>query len=89
VTEEFRVPEAARSCWLALEKGISAPTEIDVRLRDVRLQPIARLSVLQRYRLDPIPPLLEAVRGVHPRIYLNDRRIAQLRSAVTSSHQAL
>ncbi len=89
VTEEFRVPEAARSCWLALEKGTSAPTEIDVRLRDVRLQPIARLTVLQRYRLDPIPPSLEAVRGVHPRIYLNDRRIAQLRSAVTSSHQAL
>jgi len=89
VTEEFRVPEAARSCWLALEKGTSAPTEIDVRLRDVRLQPIARLSVLERYRLDPIPPSLEAVGGVHPRIDLNDRRIAQLRKAVATSHQAL
>ena len=89
MTEEFRVPEAARSCWLALEKGTSAPTEIDVRLRDVRLQPIARLSVLERYRLDPIPPSVEAVGGVHPRIDLNDRRIAQLRKAVTTSHQAL
>ena len=45
--------------------------------------------MLERYRLDPIPPSLEAVRGVHPRIDLNDRRIAQLRKAVATSYQAL
>ena len=82
LTSEFQVPAAARSCWLAMEKGTSRPTEIDARLRDVRLQPIAGLTALLRYRLDPIPANLEAVRGVHPRIYLNDRRIA----AATRSH---
>ena len=45
--------------------------------------------VFQPYRLDPIPPSLEAVRGLNPRIDLNDRRIAQLRKAFTTSHQAL
>ena len=85
VTEEFRVPEARDPAgwhWHKCDDRDRCPT------RDVRLQPIARLSELQRYRLDPSRPA-GAVRGVHPRIYLNDRRIAQLRRAVTSSHQAL
>ncbi len=89
LTSEFQVPAAARFCWLALEKGTNAPTEIDARLRDIRLQPIAGLTALLRYRLDPRPAKLEAVRGVHPRIYLNDRRIAQLRAAISSSHEEL
>ena len=38
---------------------------------------------------DPIPPSLSALRGVHPRIYLNDVRIVRLRKDVATSHQAL
>ncbi len=86
LTGEFKVPEGTRACWLALEKGTSAPTEIDATLRDVRLEPITRFTALERYRLKPIPPTLEALRGVHPRLYLNERRVAELRKALSTTH---
>ncbi|MGC8642231.1 MAG: DUF4962 domain-containing protein, partial [Isosphaeraceae bacterium] len=40
-------------------------------------------------RLDPIPPALQAVRGVHPRTYLSSSRIARLRKAVTTTHEGV
>ena len=56
LTEEFQVPRGAHSCWLAVEKGTSRPTEIDLRIRDVRLKPITQLTALRdtgsnRFRL--------------------------------------
>jgi hypothetical protein len=89
LTAEFRVPDGVRSCWLALEKGTSAPTEIDARLGAVRLEAILRLTALERYQLKPLPPRLEAVRGSHPRLHLTERRIADLRVAITSSHASI
>ena len=64
---EFQAPAGTQSCWLALEKGTNSPTEIDACLADVRLEPIERMSYWDTYRLKPIPPALEKVRGVHPR----------------------
>jgi len=86
---EFSVPEGAKACWLALEKGTSSASEIDALVSDVRLEPIPRLSVLERFRLQPIPAALEKVRGVHPRIYLSEQRIAELRKAILGSHAGL
>ena len=70
-------------------KGPAPPTEIDARLGAVRLEPIPRLTALERYQLKPLPASLEAVRGVHPRLHLNDRRIADLRAAIKGSHAAI
>ena len=89
LTAEFRAPEGSRSCWLALEKGTNSPAEIDAWLRDVRIEPIVRLTALERYRLKPLPAPLEAVRGVHPRIHLTDQRITELRAAIRGSHAAI
>jgi hypothetical protein len=61
---EFLVPEGAKACWLALEKGTSGAAEIDALMSDVRLEPIPRLTVLDRYRLAPLPAPLEKLRGV-------------------------
>ena len=83
---EFTVPKGVQACWLALEKGTSGPAEIDAILSEVRLEPIPRLTVLERYRLEPIPAPLEKLRGIHPRIYLSERRIAELREAIKGSH---
>lgn len=41
------------------------------------------------FDLKPLPASLQAVRGVHPRIYLNAQRVAALRQAIGTTHQAL
>ena len=86
---EFQAPDGTGHCWLALEKGTSQPTEIDAYLDDVKVERIERLSVLEKYRLEPIPVQLEAVRGVHPRIYLTAQRIGELRQAIKTTHAPL
>ncbi len=86
---EFRAPEGTGRCWLALEKGTSRPTEIDAYIDDVVLESIPRLSALERYRLKPLPEELERVRGVHPRIFVNEQRVAELRAAIGTTHRHL
>ena len=86
---EFQAPEGTVAFWLALEKGGNTPMEIDAHLDDVAVEPIERLSILDQYRLDPIPAPLEAMRGVHPRIYLTTARIAELREAIKTTHAPL
>jgi hypothetical protein len=86
---EFQVPDKAAACWLALEKGTSGPAEIDARLDEITLEPIARLSVIEQYRLEPMPAELERVRGVRPRLYLDATKATQLRQAVGTTHAAL
>ena len=40
---------------------------------------VGNVQAKDAYRLKPIPPALEKVRGVHPRIYLTRERIEELR----------
>ena len=86
---EFRAPKGTQKAWLALEKGTDAPTEIDACLADVRLEQIERFGFWDTYRLKPIPPALEKVRGVHPRIYLTSQRVAELHAAIKTTHAAI
>ncbi|MHB8898037.1 MAG: DUF4962 domain-containing protein [Thermoguttaceae bacterium] len=86
---EFQVPDGAATCWLALEKGTSGPAEIDARLDEITLETIARLSVIEQFRMEPMPASLVRVRGVHPRLYLDAARVAELRQAVGTTHAAL
>jgi len=86
---EFQAPELARQCWLALEKGTDGPAEIDAFLDDITLEPISRLSALEKYRLQPLPASLAKVRGAHPRLYLDAASVAQLREAIQGTHAPL
>ena len=83
---EFRAPEGTTQFWLALEKGTSGPAEIDAHLEEVILEGIPRLSIFEKYRLNPLPAPLEKTRGVHPRLYLDAARIPQLRQAIQTTH---
>jgi hypothetical protein len=86
---EFKAPDEARGYWLALEKGTDGPAEIDARLDEIRLESIARLSVLDQFHLSPFPNELAKVRGVHPRLYLDAAKIARLRKAIKTTHSPL
>ncbi len=41
---------------------------------------------VDQYRLHPLPASLEKVRGIHPRLYLDTARIAELRQAIQTTH---
>jgi hypothetical protein len=89
LTAEFQAPVGTVACWIALEKGTSDPTEIDACLDDIIREPIARLTALSRFDLDPLPPTLTKVRGTHPRLYLNAKRVEGLRRAIQTTHAGL
>ncbi len=89
IDAEFRLPETTTQVWLALEKGTNAGTDLDAYLDDIQLEPIARLSVLDKFRLSPNPQPLEQMRGVHPRLYLTSERVAELREAIRTTHLSL
>lgn len=55
LTAEFQAPAGTVSCWLALEKGTSDPTQIDAYIDNVSIEPIEKLTVLSKYELNPIP----------------------------------
>jgi len=52
-------------------------------------EPAPRPADLDRYQLHPLPPPLEARRGVHPRLFFDAKQVAQLRVAITSTHVPL
>lgn len=89
LTGEFQAPPDTVAFWLALEKGGSQPCEIDALLGEVKVETIARLSAADKYRLQPLPPALEAAKGVHPRLYVNAARVAALREALKTTHAPL
>ncbi len=86
---EFSAPEGVVGCWIALEKGADSPMQIDLYIDDVKLEQIDHFSIIDRYTLDPLPGPLEQAQGVHPRVYLNAERIAQLREAIQTTHADL
>jgi len=88
-TGEFQAPAGTVSCWLALEKGTYDPTQINAYLDDVIIEPIEQLTALSKYDLDPIPPDLQKVRNVHPRLYLSAERVVELRNAIQTTHADL
>jgi hypothetical protein len=89
LTGEFRAPHGTVKCWVALEKGGSEPMEIDARLDDVKVEEIDRMSMYDQYRLDPLPEPLARMKGMHPRLYLTQERVAELREAIKTTHKHL
>ncbi|MCE5250969.1 DUF4962 domain-containing protein [bacterium] len=95
LTGEFRVPYGTERGRIVLgsehrlPEQNSASAEIDVYLDGVTLEPIEHLSIEGKYYLKPVPPELERMRGVHPRLYLTGQRIGELKSAIKTTHAAL
>ena len=86
---EFRSPSAAAAFWVALEKGTDSATEIDARIGNVVLEPIEKMTVLEQYRITPLPEPLKRQQGVHPRLYLDAAGVAPLRKSIETTHAAL
>lgn len=86
---EFRAPALATGCWLALEKGDNTPMTIDALLDDVVLEPIDTVTLLGKYELKPLPARLQQLKGVHPRIFVDQKRVEALREACKTTHAAI
>ena len=46
-------------------------------------------AIAEKYRLKPLPAPLEKMRGLHPRLYLDVARVAQLREGIQRTHAPL
>jgi len=89
LTVEFCAPQGTARCWLALEKGTQNDAEVDAYLSAVKLETIPRLTLYDKYVLNPLPAPLLARKGVHPRLYLDTARLAALREDAGASHAAV
>ena len=45
-----------------------------------------RSNKYDQYRLDPLPARLAEMKGVHPRLFLTEQRVRELRKAVDTTH---
>ena len=82
IEHDFRVPDGAGAICVALKKyeGWSKmPTEIDLRMDDLRIEPIANLSAWDKYDLAPLPDGLKRAAWTHPRLFADEARFAEIR----------
>ena len=92
---EFRVPYGTVRGGHAvggksrLDAAVDAMKDVDITIDTVTLERIPHYTIDDKYFLDPVPEPLENARGVHPRIYLTDARIEELRQAITTTHRDL
>ena len=86
---EFDAPAGIAHGVVALEKGTSDLTEIDAYVDDVTLTPIEADSVFTQFRLTEVTAAAEAMRGLHPRLYLTDERLVALRQAIQTTHASI
>lgn len=89
LTVSFVAPAGTVQCWLALEKGTNAPCSIAAVLDDVSIRPVTRAEIHAAYQLNPLPKPLAAALGHHPRLFLNAAKVAELKTAIGGTHQAL
>jgi hypothetical protein len=79
---EFECPKGNAGGWIALEKGVNTPVELDADVDEVSVMEIDRFTAEDKYRFDTMPAPLAQLQGVHPRLYLTAERIATLKSRV-------
>jgi hypothetical protein len=48
-----------------------------------------RPDAVEKYRLHPLPSSLEKVRGIHPRLFINKAKIAELQELIKTSHASI
>jgi len=80
LTAEFECPKGDHEAWVAVEKGVSSPIEIDAYVDEVAVMEIDHFSAGDRYRFTSLPAPLARMQGVHPRLYLTAERVAALKA---------
>ncbi|MCE5249468.1 DUF4962 domain-containing protein [bacterium] len=86
LTGELRAPWGTEFCRLSVVMGTTSwmkpddMVKMDVSVDTITVEPIPHYTVDEKYRLDPLPQSLEKVRGIHPRIFLNSKKITELRA---------
>jgi hypothetical protein len=86
---QFETPAGTVAGIVALEKGTGALTEIRAFVDDVSLSAISETEIYRQYSIPGLPKTLASVRGVHPRLYLTDQRVEELRRSVQTTHAGL
>lgn len=89
LTTQLVAPAGTGSYWLAIEKGANSRMSIDLLLDDVTVEAIDKVSFTDPFALKPFPARLTQLKGVHPRIYMDQQRVVALRAASKTTHAAI
>lgn len=84
-----RFPHLVLYLFLYTASGISGYASMsaqEIVLKDEPPGPFDLQTVIEKYRLHSYPASLEEMRGIHPRIFLNDQIIGELREAIKTTH---
>ena len=77
---EFECLQGDDGGWIALEKGVDSPVELDAYVDEVSVMEIVRFAAEGKYRFKTVPAPLARLQHVHPRLYLTTERVASLKS---------
>ncbi|MFC1650812.1 DUF4962 domain-containing protein [Candidatus Latescibacterota bacterium] len=95
LTTQFRSPLGTEQFRITVERDSASLSEspasqsIDLYIDFINIMPAEKYTTHDKYRLTPVPQALNEVRGVHPRIYLTDERIGELRKLIKTTHKPL
>jgi len=79
---EFRAPDGTVAFGWLWKRTPTLRWRLRPCSMTFELSPFSRLSLYDRYRIDPLPARMQALKGVHPRLYLTQDRIVQLKAAI-------
>jgi hypothetical protein len=85
----FETPAGVVAGVVALEKGTGRSTEIRAFVDDVSIEASSEGEIYQQFSIPTLPKTLAGVRGVHPRLFLTDPRVEQLRRSIQTTHAGL
>jgi hypothetical protein len=85
----FETPAGAVAGVVALEKGTARSTEIRAFVDDVSLVAVSESEIYRQFAMPDLVESLANVRGVHPRLFLTDQRVEQLRESIQTTHAGL
>ncbi len=98
ISGEFRAPWGTRRCRVVVAddystwekgRGTSGITfTVDIQVAGIVIEPVAGFCIDGRYPA-PSTTVLKERRGMHPRLYFTEERIAALREAVKTTHAPL
>jgi len=85
----FEAPTGTVAALVALEKGTGKVAEIRAFVDDVSVEAVSEAQIFRQYSDPALAKTLANVRGVHPRLFLTDQRIEQLRQDIQTTHAGL
>ena len=91
---EFRAPWGTTGCRIVFDDNLTHLKDrgkytVDFHVDDIRLERIERFTVDDNFYSKKVPRSIGKTRGMHPRLYLTNARLAELRGAAGSTHARL